>query len=105
MRKAGKFFEHVASVIGGARLAEDVAFEGDLGVGANDKGWANGASSDEFGFGDGETLDEIVGGFAGVGSFVYGGRERGEGETSVAQDLGAAGGGGGEDELHDGSFL
>src|SRR5260370_7249198 len=100
VRKAGKFFEHVASVIGGARLAEDVAFEGDFGVGADDDGWANGAGSDEFGFSDGKTLDESVGGFAGVGRFVDGGRVDGEGETGVAQDFGAADGSEGEDELH-----
>src|SRR5216684_1290885 len=100
VRKTGKFFEHVASVIGGAGLAEDVAFEGDFGVGADDDGGANGAGSDELGFGDGETLDESVDGFARVGSFVDGGREDGEGEASVAQDFGAADGSGSEDELH-----
>jgi hypothetical protein len=105
MRKTGKFFEHVASVIGGARLAKNVAFEGDLGVGTNDDGWANGAGSDEFGFGDSETLDESVGGFAGVGSFVDGGRERGEGETSIVKDFGAADGGGSKDEFHGESWI
>src|ERR1700737_894713 len=57
VRAAGKFFEHVAGVVGGARLAEDVAVEGDLGIGADDDGRANGAGGDEFGFGEGETLD------------------------------------------------
>jgi len=90
----------MTGVVGGPGFAENVAFEGDLGVGANDDGWADGAGSDEFGFGDGKTLNESAGGFAGVRSFVDGGRKRGEGETSVTKDFGAADGGGSEDEFH-----
>ena len=48
----------MTSVVGRAWLAEDVAFEGDLGVGADDDGRANGACGDEFGFGEGQTLNE-----------------------------------------------
>src|SRR5712692_10749936 len=85
VRAAGQPFQHMAGIVGGARLTEDVAFEGDLGVGADDDGRANGACGNEFGFGNGETLDEIAGGFAGVGCFVDCGREHGEGETGVAK--------------------
>ncbi len=74
---AGEIFEHVAGVVGGAGLAEDVAFESDDGVGGDDDGGAGGASGDEFGFGVGEALDESLGGFAGYGSFVDGGRDDG----------------------------
>src|SRR5258708_1848454 len=100
VRAAGKFFEHVAGVVGGARLAEDVAVQGDLGIGADDDGRANGAGGDEFGFGESKALDEVVGGFAGVGSFVDGGREHSEGEAGIVKDFGTANGGGSEDELH-----
>ena len=99
---ARKLFEHVAGVVGGARLAEDVGVEGDDGVGGDDDGGANGASSDEFGFGAGEALDVILRRFIGEGSFVDGGREHGEMEAGVAQNVGAAGRGGGEDEFHGG---
>src|SRR5216684_347953 len=105
VRAGGKSFEHVAGVVGGARLAEDVAVESDFGVGANDDGRANGAGGDEFGFGDGQAMHEVVRGFAGVGRFVDGGGEHGEGEAGVAKDFGAAGGGGGEDEFHHGSRI
>ena len=98
---AGELFEHVAGVVGGAGLAEDAAFESDLGIGADDDGGASGASGNEFGFGEGQALDKVVGGFAGVRCFVDGGRENGEGESGSVEDFGAAGGGGGEDEFHD----
>src|SRR6266851_7724517 len=96
----GKFFEHVTSVVRGARLAEDVAIKGDLGVGSDDDGRAGGAGGYKFGFGSGQALDEIMRRFAGVRCFVDGGGEHGEGETSVVEDFGAADGGGGENELH-----
>jgi len=60
--KAGEFFEHVASV--SENGLPKIWPRGDLGVGANDDA-ANGAGGDEFGFSDGKTLDESVGGFAG----------------------------------------
>src|SRR5882762_7018394 len=101
---AGKFFEHMAGIVGGARLAEDVVFEGDLGVRADDNGWTSGAGGDEIGLGSSKALDEVVGGFAGVWRFVDGGGEHGEGEASVAEDFGATGGSGGEDEFHGGRF-
>ena len=97
---AGEPFQHVAGIVRGARLAEDVAFEGDLGVGADDDHRADGARGDEFGFGDRETLDENVGGFAGVRSLVDGGGEHAEGKAGVAKDFCAADGSGSEDELH-----
>src|SRR5256886_8194396 len=62
--------------------------------------WANGARRNEFGFGDGQTFNEDVGGFTLVRSFVNGGGHHGERESSVAQDFGAADRGRGEDELH-----
>ncbi len=98
---AGKIFKHAAGVVAGARLAEDAALKSDLGIGTDDDGRACGASGDEFGFGDGEALDQVVGGFTGVGRFVDGGREDGEGESSAVEDFGAADGGGGENEFHE----
>lgn len=41
-----------------------------------------------------------MGGFAGVGRFVDGGREDGERESGGVENLCAAGGSGGEDEFH-----
>src|SRR5882757_8345098 len=97
---AGKFFEHVASVVGGAGLAEDVAFESDFGVGAYNDGGADGARGHEFGFSAGETLNEVLSGFTGVRSFVNGGREHGEGEAGIVEDFGAADGSGSKNEPH-----
>ena len=95
VRAAGKFFEHVAGVVRGARLAEDVAIEGDLGVGADDDGWAGGAGGDELGFGNGKAMYEIVGSLAGVRRFVDRGGKHGEREASAVKNFGAADGGGG----------
>ena len=100
---AGEFFEQLTGVLGRVRLADDAAVEGDHGVGGDDDGRADGAGSDEFGFGVGEPLDVIVRGFAGERRFVDGGGEHGEGNRRVAQDFSAAGRGGCEDELHCGS--
>ena len=97
---AGKFFEHMACVVGGAGLAENAAFESDDGVSGEDDGGADGAGGDELGFGVGEALDVVVGGFLGEGSFVDGGRHDDEREAGVVENFGAAGGGGGEDEFH-----
>jgi hypothetical protein len=97
---ARKFFEHVTGVVGRAGFAEDVAFESDFGVGADDDGGANGARGDRFGFGESEALDEVMCGFAGVGRFVDGGGEHGEGEPGFVKDFGPADGGGSENELH-----
>lgn len=97
----GKIFKHVAGVLGVAGLAEDAALQSDLGIGTDDDGGTRGASGDEFGFGDGEALDQVVGGFAREGGLVDGGREDGEREAGGVEDLCAAGGGGGEDEFHE----
>ena len=102
MGAAGKFFEHVAGVVGGAGLAEAVACESDFRVSADDDGGANGACGDEFGLGEGESLDQVVSGFARVRSFVNGGGEHGKGEAGVVENFSAADGGGGEDEFHGG---
>src|SRR2546421_10414134 len=64
VRAARKAFQHVASVIGRARLAEDAAFEGDFSVGADDDGRARGAGGNQFGFGDGPTVNQAVGSLA-----------------------------------------
>src|SRR6267143_2658143 len=58
VRPAGKFFKHAAGVVGRARLAEDVAFEGDNGVGGDDDGRADGTGSDQLGLGSGKALDQ-----------------------------------------------
>jgi len=97
---AGKFFEHVAGVVGGAGLAEDAAFEGDDSIGGDDYGGADGAGGDEFSFGVCEALDMIGGGFLEEGSFVDGGGHHDEGEPGVVENFGAARRSGSEDELH-----
>ncbi len=43
---AGKFFEHMAGVIGGAWLAEDAAFKGYDRVGGDDDGRADSSGGD-----------------------------------------------------------
>jgi len=100
MGLAGKFFEHVAGVVAGAGLAEDAAVESYDGVGGEDDGRPDGAGGGEFGFRVREALDVIGGGFAGERRFVDGGRNHDEGEARVVENFGAAGGSGGEDELH-----
>jgi len=90
MCATGKFFEHVAGVVGGAGLAEDAAFESDDGVGGEDDCGAGGAGGDEFGFGVGQALHVIAGRFAGEGRFVDGGGDDYEGEAGVVEDLCAA---------------
>ena len=97
---AGKSFEHLTGVLRRTRLAEDVAFESDFGVGGNDDGGADGAGGDQLGFGDGQALDEVVSGFARVGRFVNGRREHGERNLRVAKNLGAANGSGSENQFH-----
>src|SRR5260370_28653211 len=96
---AGKFFKHMAGVVGGAWLAENVAFEGDDGVGADDDGWADSAGSDQLGLGSGKALDEVVRGFARAGCFVNRGGEHSERETGIVKDFGTANGGGSEPVL------
>ena len=100
VREAGKFFKHMAGVVGGARLAEDAAFEGDDGVGGDDDGRADGAGSDQLGLGSGKALDEVVRGFAGARRFVNGGGRHREWYSGVAKDAGAAFGSGSKDQLH-----
>jgi len=60
MSAAGKLFEHVACVVGGAGLAEDAAFEGDNSVGGEHDRWTDGSRGNEFGFGFGEAKDVVV---------------------------------------------
>ena len=91
MNAARELFEHAAGVGGGAGFAEDAAFEGDDSVRGEDDGRAGGACGHKFGFGIGKAPDEIVGGFAGDGSFVDGGWDRDEREAGDAEDFGAAG--------------
>src|SRR5579859_5078330 len=90
----------MACVVGGAGLAEDAAFESYDGVRGEDDGGADGAGGDEFGFGVGEALDVIGGGFLGEGSFVDGGGHDDEREAGVVENFGAAWGGGSKDEFH-----
>jgi hypothetical protein len=97
MRMAGEFIEHVAGVVAGARFAENVTIEGHFGVGADDDGGTDGTSGNEFDLGEGEAVDEIIGGLARKGSFVDGGGKHGKVEAGIAEDFGAALGGGGED--------
>jgi hypothetical protein len=97
---AGKFFEHAAGVVGGTWFAEDVAFKGDFGVGGDDDGGPDGAGGDKFGFGDGQTLNEFVSGFARVSRFVDCGGKQDEGEARAAKNFSAAGRCGSEDQLH-----
>ncbi len=70
-----RLFQHVAGIVGGEGFAEDAAFQTDLGIGTDDDGGARIAGGDEFGFGDGQALDEVVGGFARVGRLVDSGRD------------------------------
>jgi hypothetical protein len=90
----------VAGVVGGAGLAEDAAFESDDGVGGEDDGGTDNACGGEFGFGVGEALDVIVGGFAGEGSFVDCGSDDKEGEAGIVQNFRAPWRSGSENELH-----
>jgi hypothetical protein len=99
MDVAGKPGQHLTCVVGRARLAEYFSVDQDGGVGSNDDGGAYGACGDELGLGVGEALHEVLSRFARDRGFVYGGRENREGQTGVAEDLGAARGGGSEDEF------
>src|SRR5579859_4547002 len=103
MGATGKIFEHVSGVVGRAGLAENATFESYDGVRGEHDSWADGAGGDEFGFGVGEALDVIGGGFLGERRFVDGGRHYDEREAGVVENFGAAWGGGGEDEFHEGS--
>jgi len=90
MGAAGESFEHVAGVVGGTRLAEDAAFEGDDRVGGDDDGGADGAGGDQLGLGSGKALDEVVRSFAGIRCFVDGGGEDRERDSGGAKNLCAA---------------
>jgi len=87
---AGKFFEHAASVIGGAGLAEDVAVERNNCICANDDRGADGAGGHELGFSEGEALDQVIWRFVGVRSFVNSGREHNKRKPRVPKDFSAA---------------
>ena len=100
MGAAGKIFQHVAGIVGGAGLTEDPAFESYDRVGGKDDGGADCASGGEFGFGVSEALDQLAGRFAGEGSFVNGGRHDDEGEARVVENFGAARRSRSEDEFH-----
>src|SRR5271167_4908998 len=101
MRAAGELFEHVAGVVAGAGLPEDVAFESHDRVRRQNDSGTGGAGGDEFGFGVRETLDVVAGRFAGEGRFVDGGGNDAEGEAGVVENFSAAPGCGGEDEFHE----
>jgi len=96
---AGESGEHLMGVVVGAGLAEDFAVDEDGGVGGDDDCRTDGAGGDQLGFGVGEALHKVLGGFAGNGSFVDGRRKNREGETGIAKDSRAARGSGSEDEL------
>src|SRR5580692_4454902 len=100
MGSAGKIQEHMARVVARAGLAEDAAFEGYDGVGRNYDSGADGSGGGEFGFGVRQALDQITGRFAGDGSFVDRGSNDCERKACVAEDFGAAGRGGSENQLH-----
>ena len=92
MCATGKFFEHVAGVVGGAGLAEDAAFESDHGVGGEDDGGAGGAGGDQLSLLASARAGRSCRRFAGEGSFVDGQGDDGEGEAGVVEQ--ALGGGG-----------
>jgi hypothetical protein len=96
---AGESGEHLMGVVVGSGLAEDFAVDEDGGVGGDDDCRTDGAGGDQLGFGVGEALHKVLGGFAGNGSFVDGRRKNREGEAGIAKDSRAARGSGSEDEL------
>src|SRR6266852_5919281 len=96
----GKFFKHLAGILAGARLPEKAALQSHLSVRGNDNSRANSASGDELGFGAGQPLHKLVGGFTGEGCFVDRRREHDEGKARVAENLGAACRSGSENQLH-----
>jgi len=100
MSAAGELFEHAVGVITGARLTENFVVEGDDSVRGDDNSWAHGARGDELGFGIRESENESGRRFIGRWGFVDGGSKHGERNAGVAQNLGAAGRGRGEDEFH-----
>src|SRR5437879_887216 len=100
VREAGKLLQHAAGIVGGARLAKDVAFQSHDGVGSDDDGWANRPGRDQLSLGSGQALDEIVRGFARVRRFVNGGGHRREWYSGVAKNAGAAFRTGSKDQLH-----
>src|SRR5580704_8901223 len=102
MHAATKSGQHLAGIVGGAGLSEDFAVDQDGSVGRDHDGRAYGACGHQFGFRVGEALHQILSGFAGNTSFIYGGGHYGEGEASVAEDFGASRGRGGEDEFRGG---
>src|SRR6266700_2808802 len=102
VRAAGKLFQHVAGLVGRARLAKNAAVQGYFRIGGNDDGRADGAGGDKVRLGVSQALNEIVRGFARVRRFVNGGRKHREMEPSIAQDFGAARRSGSENELHAG---
>lgn len=97
---AGKLFEDVARVVGGARLAEDAIVESNDRVGGDNNSWTDSTGGNEFGFCVGEALDESGGRFVGGRCFIdCGGHDR-ERIPRVMKDFSATRGGGGENEFH-----
>jgi hypothetical protein len=97
MSAAREIFKHAARVVGRPGFAEYAAFEDHFRIGGDNDSRADGAGGNEFSFGVGQPLDEFVGRFVGIRSFVNGGGHHVESEAGVAEDFGAAGRRGGED--------
>src|SRR6267378_7424323 len=96
----GKLFEHPSCVVRRARLAEDVAVERYFGVGSDDDRGAHATRRDQFGLGGRQTLDEVLGGFARIGSFVDRGGEHGKRDSRVPKNFGASRRCGSKNQLH-----
>jgi hypothetical protein len=101
---AGKFFERATSIVRRAGLSEDEAIDGDDRIRCDDDRRADSTRGDELGFCFGEALDVHIGRFAGEGRFVHRGRKNNERKTRLAEDFGAARGGGSKDQLHGREF-
>ena len=97
---AGKFFKHLTRIVRRAGLSEDKAVDRDDRIRRDDDRRADSARGYELGFCFGEALDVHVRRFAGEGSLVHRGRKNNERETRLAEDFGAARGGGSKDQLH-----
>jgi hypothetical protein len=91
MGPGGQPREHRAGFVGGARLAKGLSFEEHDRVCGDDDGGAHGTGGYQLGFGVREALNQIVGGFAGDGSFINGEGEHREGQACGPKNVGAAG--------------
>jgi len=84
---SGKLFEHVARIVGGTRLAQNLAIENHHGVRGNHNRRTHGARGHQIRFDVGQPLDECLRRFAGVGSLIHGRRNHGERHTCIAKDF------------------